>query len=351
MKSKIDIACDWAVGVANNPEHGYDNVNRTGPDYDCVSLVVFAWEQAGVYIEAPGSASFGHFATQAGFIEVTSIVDLITGAGLRRGDILYVDGRHVAMIVDEQYNIVEAYSNENGEATGGIPGDQTGREILVNVWRNEPAWTNVYRWPSLSADKSSVISANRYLTQAEMRANAIYIAAYLLDQGWTLQAISGMLGNMQHESSINPGIWQNLDEGNLSMGYGLVQWTPATNLINWAENEGLEPSDIDTQIMRILYEKENGSQYYATEGYNLSFTEFAQSTEEPYYLACAFAWNYERSWVVLYGSEEEKEALRQQRGGSALEWFTYLSGVDLPSLPKTKGMKKLMLYAMAIEGW
>ena len=70
-----------------------------------------------------------------------------------------------------------------------------------------------------------------------------------------------MLGNMQRESTINPGLWQNMDEGNTSLGLGLVQWTPATNLINWCNNFGLDYLDIESQCSRIIYELENGLQY------------------------------------------------------------------------------------------
>ena len=42
----------------------------------------------------------------------------------------------------------------------------------------------------------------------EMKINAIYIYSALSDAGWTLNAIAGILGNMQSESAINPGRWQ-----------------------------------------------------------------------------------------------------------------------------------------------
>ena len=73
-----------------------------------------------------------------------------------------------------------------------------------------------------------MISNNKYLSQGEMESNAKEIYTYLSDKGWTLNAISGLLGNMQRESTINPGLWQSLKEGNYSGGYGLVQWTPAS---------------------------------------------------------------------------------------------------------------------------
>lgn len=166
------------------------------------------------------------------------------------------------------------------------------------------------------------------LSQSQMEVNAYYVYSYLKHEGWTDNAIAGLLGNLQHESSINPGRWEGNDVGN-GPGYGLVQWTPYTNYTNWCSSEGRsDPSEMDNNLARILYELENGLQYFTTSGYPESFKEFSQSTKDPYYLACAFAWNYERSWVVLYGSEEEKEALRQKRGGSANEWYTYLTGKD-----------------------
>lgn len=42
------------------------------------------------------------------------------------------------------------------------------------------------------------------LTLAQMKVNATYIWSYLSNQGWTLNAVAGILGNMQSESAINP---------------------------------------------------------------------------------------------------------------------------------------------------
>lgn len=178
------------------------------------------------------------------------------------------------------------------------------------------------------------------LTQEQMEVNAVYIYECLNPIGWTPEAIAGLLGNMQHESSINPGRWQSDSVGNTSGGYSLVQWTPAKNYIDWCTVNGYEdPSRMDVALARIVYELDNGLQYYATKDYPLSFREFTQSTDTPYNLACAFAWNYERSYTVLYGTEEEKEALRQKRGNAANAWYTYLTGL-YPKPPVTPEKKK-----------
>ena len=178
------------------------------------------------------------------------------------------------------------------------------------------------------------------LTTAQMEVSAFYIYSALMDKGWTPQAIAGLLGNAQHESSINPGRWQSDSVGSLSSGYGLLQWTPATNYINWCGDQGRsDPSEMDNAIDRIIYELENGLQYYPTDDYPGSFYQFTKSTASPYDLACAFAWNYERSYVVLYGTESEKEALRQKRGGSAQRWYSFLTGKE-PTPPGSGGTTK-----------
>lgn len=170
----------------------------------------------------------------------------------------------------------------------------------------------------------------------QMRINAKYIYSALTAKGWTPEAIAGLLGNLENESTMNPGRWES-DAVGSGPGYSLVQWTPYTNYTDWCSANGFsDPSEMDNAIARIIYELENGLQYYSTDSYPLSFKEFTESTGSPYDLACAFAWNYERSWVVLYGTEEEKEALRQVRGGDAEKWYTYITGQD-PTPPDPGG--------------
>ena len=95
------------------------------------------------------------------------------------------------------------------------------------------------------------ISGNRYLSKSEMENNALIIKNYLTSKGWTLNAIAGILGNMESESTINPGIWQSLNAGNMSGGFGLGQWTPATNYTDWADDQGISWSDGNAQLKWI----------------------------------------------------------------------------------------------------
>lgn len=140
----------------------------------------------------------------------------------------------------------------------------------------------------------TIYCSNSYLTLKQMTSNAQYILDYLRSRGWTKNAVCGMLGNMQTESTINPGVWQNFDKNNLNVGFGLVQWTPASNYINWANDTCRYYLDIDSQLQRILYEVKKGIQWYSTSNYNMTFSQFTKSTKSASYLAGAFIYNYER---------------------------------------------------------
>ena len=137
---------------------------------------------------------------------------------------------------------------------------------------------------------------NGYLTAAEMAGNAQEVATFFLTLGWSRNAIAAMLGNMQGESGINPGIWENLDPYN--GGYGLTQWTPYTKLSTWATGLGYTWIDNGpTQCKRIDYESVNNIQWFRNNEIGMdppiSFTEFSVSTLPINTLSNYFLWFYE----------------------------------------------------------
>lgn len=189
---------------------------------------------------------------------------------------------------------------------------------------------------------SEYISKNAFLTREEMTINARYIAGKLLASGWTLESIAAMLGNMETESTINPGIWENLDEGNFEVGFGLVQWTPATKYTSWCVQNILDPYAMDSALARIEYELENGLQWISTDTYPLTFRAFKTSTLHPSYLAMAFLYNYERP-----------ASLDQlARGTQATAWYELLAGtspsepLDPPSPSQPLKAKKMPLWLL-----
>ena len=50
----------------------------------------------------------------------------------------------------------------------------------------------------------NLIDGSQALTETQQKYNAVYLYNALTPKGWTLNAIAGILGNMQTESSINP---------------------------------------------------------------------------------------------------------------------------------------------------
>jgi len=140
----IERACAWAKAIAYDDSHGYDQGSRWGPDYDCSSMVISAWKQAGVPLTCTYTGNMRGDMLSHGFKDVTAQVNLATGAGLQAGDVLLHETQHTALYIGNG-QVVNAGGNENGGVTGGKTGDQTGREIRVIGYYNHP-WQCVLRY-------------------------------------------------------------------------------------------------------------------------------------------------------------------------------------------------------------
>lgn len=193
----------------------------------------------------------------------------------------------------------------------------------------------------------SLYSESEPLSQTEMELNADYIFKSLgLNAGWTANSVCALLGNMQAESTFNPGRWQNDNVGSTSNGYGLVQWTPSTKYTDWCTENGIsDPSEMDNNLVRILYEVENGLQWIARDDYPLSFEEFTKSSESIDYLAKAFLLCYERP-------ADQSESVQNYRSELANNWYTYLKELyegSLPDVPTEQEEKKKKKYNFLIH--
>lgn len=135
-------AVEWAVGIANDNSHGYDQSNRWGPDYDCSSLVISAYKQAGVPLSCTYTGNMRSDMLMNGFVPAP--VNLATGEGLIEGDVLLNEANHTAMYIGKG-QLVQASINEKGGITGGVPGDQTGGEINIHRYYNFP-WDMALRY-------------------------------------------------------------------------------------------------------------------------------------------------------------------------------------------------------------
>ena len=183
--------------------------------------------------------------------------------------------------------------------------------------------------------------------------NATKVYNYFTALGWSLSAICGMLGNMQHESTLNPALIQETHRSSLpngasslsdvpnsvmlnfygasGYGIGLVQWDGYTStapagqkLVSFAERYSYVWYDGDCQVFRIKREQETNIQWTTHTYYGISWTwnNYPTNTRTPEESA--------RIWMHCY---EVALAGESERQGNARWWYEYFSGT--PPTPPT----------------
>lgn len=141
----VEAAVNWAINIANDNSHGYDQPTRDGGiDFDCSSLVSWSFRQNGFDIPWPSPATYTMVTPfeNAGFTWYPGMGN--DSSQLYRGDVLLNIGSHVALYIGGG-QLVEACINEFGGISGGQPGDQTGNEIRVGGFYSFP-WNGVLRY-------------------------------------------------------------------------------------------------------------------------------------------------------------------------------------------------------------
>ena len=315
MAANIDLAYKWAIDTCNAPNVGYSQSYRNEKTvngityYDCSSFIWYA---------------------------------------LLAGDFPILDAYQKTMGFAYSGNaIVTAYERawlaNMGFEKVDIRGEWKQVSINTNI-STYAKWTELYHWPDGGGAvvETDWIKGNYALTLAQMRQNANNVKAYLEPRGWSINAIAALLGNMQTESWINPGVWQGFQE-NPELGYGLVQWTPSSKITDWLTENGYALDDGDAQLKWIDEETVPQGQWNPHGDYNQPFEWFKASTESVEYLAYMFMYDFEQP-----GNLDQPERKTQAR-----YWFNYLNGEnptpDVPT-PPTPGVvasnRKMPLWMM-----
>lgn len=331
----LSLAYQWAVNTCNAPNIGYSQSYRQGQTvngityYDCSSFISKALTVGGFYARNPWFTTYTmpDLLRQAGFLEANINGQWLPGDILLRAD-------HTEMV----------YRTGSGNGRGITMGAHSSAypladQVSINDYESTAsAWSSLWRYANGTGGALQWISSNEYLSASEMQNNAYCFYSYMFTSA-TLSAIAGMLGNIQRESTINPGVWQNLDEGNYNMGFGLVQWTPATNYTEWATANGYDIGDGDGQCQWLLTQTVSSGQWIPTAQYPQTWQEFLAWSGSPEDAASCFLKNFERAGV-------EAEAERRQ---NARNWYNYLENMTpinpFPPQDREEGFK-WVIYSM-----
>lgn len=180
--TKVEKAIDYMKKIAADSKHGYSQISRWGnpdtwSDYDCSSLVISAYQAAGIPVKDKGATYTGNMYkafTACGFKDVTSKINLATGKGLIAGDILLNHQDHTAMMISTT-QLAQASIDENGGIMGGKVGDQTGYEINTRSYYNYP-WNCVLRYSETA--KATATTKHLYRIRKSWTDRKSQIGAY-----------------------------------------------------------------------------------------------------------------------------------------------------------------------------
>ena len=144
-------ALDWALETAKDNTHGYSQANRWGPDFDCSSFIISAYENAGLKVKEAGASYTGNMRDafeKCGF----GAYPRQPVSKLEPGDVLLNERHHAVMYIGNG-KVVAARSSD------GFPqsGDQSSREICIQDYYDWPdgGWDCVLRY----TDECTVHSA------------------------------------------------------------------------------------------------------------------------------------------------------------------------------------------------
>ena len=132
--SIIEKAVQWAISIAEDNTHGYSQQTRWGPSYDCSSLVISAFRQAGLALQSTYTGNMKADFLAHGFKAHS------TSEPLKRGDVLLNEASHTALYIGNG-QIVHARSSEGTTDTA----DGSGNEIRVQAYFDYP-WDIVLRY-------------------------------------------------------------------------------------------------------------------------------------------------------------------------------------------------------------
>lgn len=183
--TKVEYAVNWCISIANDNSHGYDwthtTAKRWGPDYDCSSLIITAYEKAGIPVKSAGADRTYDMLPafqKCGFVIVQGW-NRQTGAGLIAGDVLLNVQNHTEICIGNG-QLLKASSDYDRKQ-----GDSSGTEIRIGGYYSYP-WDYALRYsrPSeqYTGTATSFPNAFNYALTGDYNVNPDYtqITPYLV---------------------------------------------------------------------------------------------------------------------------------------------------------------------------
>lgn len=179
-------AAQFVENTANDPKHGYDQRDRWGVDYDCSSLVITAYKQAGLDLHCTYTGDMLSDMLHNGFV----IVPL---SAKQRGDILLNVRSHAAMYLGNG-KLGQASISENGTIYADQKGDQTGDEINIRNYYNFP-WDYCLHYAT-SEEASEYKPTGFNLVYNGIKSNDVYVLQGLLNHFNNQLDVDGEFGGL-----------------------------------------------------------------------------------------------------------------------------------------------------------
>lgn len=184
---------------------------------------------------------------------------------------------------------------------------------------------------------------DQYNSQAEMENNASCAINFFRSQGIADKTIAAILGNMQAESTIQPI----LNERGGGGGFGLVQWTPKSVLINHASSLGISDYNNGNNQCQVVIQEIIGSssirEWYTTSAFISKYYNSGASSDMigitgQEFLSNSMGWTSDKLAIMFMAGYERPSYdpsvnHYQSRMSYALAWEQYMQGVIPPPTP------------------
>lgn len=177
--------------------------------------------------------------------------------------------------------------------------------------------------------------------------------------GWDKYAAACACGAFSMESWFNPSAYQGYHypiPSPPNLGYGIIQWTPATIILNWLNANGFTRNDLDAEIQYLcgvemeawLIHNYDLQAWYIVQPYNLGYDQYIVTNENA---------GHDIEWMVkaffynrLRGGEVAISTIPQRIENAKVLWELVKDGSPTPPYPpdppepEEKKKSKIWMY-------